>query len=74
MAVTALLVHDGLFAVRHRRGAGARRSVARRSLHAYLEGLNDNREEMYLMLLIAAAGGLVLVGARHMVRFSSASS
>jgi len=38
-------------------------------LHAYLEGLNDNREEMYLMLLIAAAGAIVLVGARHMVSF-----
>ncbi|MBP9035242.1 MAG: NADH-quinone oxidoreductase subunit NuoN, partial [Pseudomonadales bacterium] len=35
----------------------------------YLEGVNDNREEMYLMLLIAAAGAIVLVGARHMVSF-----
>jgi NADH-quinone oxidoreductase subunit N len=34
--------------------------------HAYLEGLQDNREEMYLLLLIGAAGGLVLSGARHM--------
>lgn len=37
--------------------------------HAYLEGLNDNREEMYLMLLIAATGALVLVGAQHMMSF-----
>jgi NADH-quinone oxidoreductase subunit N len=34
--------------------------------HAYLEGLQDNREEMYLLLLIGAAGGLVLSGAHHM--------
>ena len=38
-------------------------------LHAYLEGLNDNREEMYLMLLIGAAGALVLSGAQHMASF-----
>jgi len=38
-------------------------------LHAYLEGLNDNREEMYLMLLIGAAGALVLTGAQHMASF-----
>jgi NADH-quinone oxidoreductase subunit N len=37
--------------------------------HAYLEGLQDNREEMYLMLLIAASGALVLVSARHMMSF-----
>lgn len=34
--------------------------------HAYLEGLQDNREEMYLLLLTAAAGAIVLVGANHM--------
>ena len=34
--------------------------------HAYLEGLQDNREEMYLLLLIGAGGGLVLSAARHM--------
>ena len=34
--------------------------------HAYLDGLQDNREEMYLLLLVGAAGGLVLSGARHM--------
>jgi NADH-quinone oxidoreductase subunit N len=37
--------------------------------HAYLEGLQDNREEMYLLLLIGAAGGLVLAGAQHMGSF-----
>ena len=38
-------------------------------LHAYLDGLKDNREEMYLMLLIGAAGALVLSGAQHMASF-----
>lgn len=37
--------------------------------HAYLEGLKDNREEMYLLLLCGAAGALVLVGATHMASF-----
>jgi NADH-quinone oxidoreductase subunit N len=37
--------------------------------HAYLEGLQDNREEMYLMVLVGAAGGLVLVSAQHMATF-----
>lgn len=37
--------------------------------HAYLEGLQDNRDEMYLMLLIATCGAIVLVGANHMAAF-----
>ncbi|MFM7786382.1 MAG: NADH-quinone oxidoreductase subunit NuoN [Gammaproteobacteria bacterium] len=37
--------------------------------HAYLEGLKDNREEMYLLLLCGASGALVLVGATHMASF-----
>src|SRR5690606_11344069 len=40
--------------------------------HAYLgksnigEGFPGNREEMYLLMLLAAAGGLVMVGASHL--------
>jgi NADH-quinone oxidoreductase subunit N len=37
--------------------------------HAYLEGLTENREEMYLLLLIGVIGGMVLSGARHMGSF-----
>ncbi len=33
--------------------------------HAYLEQYQGNREEMYLLLLLAAMGGLVLVCSRH---------
>ena len=66
MAVTGLLVHDGysLFGT----AAVLVSTLGCATLaHAYLEGVNDNREEMYLLLLIAAAGAIVLVGARHMV-------
>src|SRR5690554_1604479 len=41
-------------------------------VHAYLgktntgEGFPGNREEMYLLMLLAAAGGLVMVGASHL--------
>jgi NADH-quinone oxidoreductase subunit N len=34
--------------------------------HAYMEGYPGNREEMYLLITLAAAGGIVLVGARHL--------
>jgi len=34
--------------------------------HAYLEGVRDNREEMYLLLVIAACGGIVLVSSAHL--------
>ncbi|WP_239495354.1 NADH-quinone oxidoreductase subunit NuoN [Salinicola halophilus] len=34
--------------------------------HHYLEGYEGPRDEFYLLLLSAAAGGLVLVSARHM--------
>lgn len=37
--------------------------------YVYLDGLNDNREEMYLLLLIAAVGGLVLVSACNLASF-----
>ena len=68
MAVTGLLVHDGysLFGT----AAVLVSTLGCATLaHAYLEGVNDNREEMYLLLLIAAAGAIVLVSARHMVSF-----
>lgn len=68
MAVTGLLVHDGysLFGT----AAVLLSTLGCATLvQAYIEGVNDNREEMYLMLLIAAAGAIVLVGAQHMVSF-----
>lgn len=34
--------------------------------HAYLKGYPGNREEMYLLLTLAATGGLVLTCSRHM--------
>ncbi len=33
--------------------------------HAYMEGYQGNREEMYLLLTLAASGGLVLACSRH---------
>jgi NADH-quinone oxidoreductase subunit N len=35
-------------------------------MHAYLEGYNGNKEEMYLLLVIAALGALVLACANHL--------
>lgn len=34
--------------------------------HAYMRGYGGNREEMYLLLILAATGGLVLACSRHM--------
>lgn len=34
--------------------------------YAYMEGFPGNREEMYLLLVLAASGGLVLACARHL--------
>jgi NADH-quinone oxidoreductase subunit N len=34
--------------------------------HAYMEGYPGNREELYLLIILAAAGGIVLVSARHL--------
>lgn len=34
--------------------------------HAYMEGYSGNREELYLLLVLAAAGGLVLACSRHL--------
>ncbi|MGL5102540.1 MAG: NADH-quinone oxidoreductase subunit NuoN [Plesiomonas sp.] len=34
--------------------------------YLWLQGYPDNKEEFYLLLLIAACGGLVLTGARHL--------
>ena len=68
LAVTDLLVHDryALFGT----VAVLVSTLGCATLaHAYLDGVKDNREEMYLMLLIAACGAIVLVGARHMTSF-----
>lgn len=37
--------------------------------HAYMEGYKDNREELYLLLLLAALGALVLACSRHLAAF-----
>jgi NADH-quinone oxidoreductase subunit N len=37
--------------------------------HAYLEGYAGNKEEMYLLLALAALGGMVLVASRHFASF-----
>ena len=37
--------------------------------HAYLVGYKGNKEELYLLLLLATLGGLVLVCARHFISF-----
>jgi NADH-quinone oxidoreductase subunit N len=34
--------------------------------HAYMGGYPGNREELYLLIILAAAGGIVLVSARHL--------
>ncbi|WP_106476551.1 NADH-quinone oxidoreductase subunit NuoN [Phytohalomonas tamaricis] len=34
--------------------------------HAYLEGLDDQREEFYMLLLCATMGGLLLVSSQHL--------
>ncbi|GAB2789579.1 NADH-quinone oxidoreductase subunit NuoN [Halomonas shantousis] len=65
LGVTSLLVIDGyaLF------GAALIliASLACATLgHAYLEGVPGPREEFYLLLLCAAAGGMVLVSSRHL--------
>lgn len=38
-------------------------------LHAYMENFKENREEVYLLLLLSTAGGLVLACAQHMASF-----
>lgn len=37
--------------------------------HGYLEGYDGNKEEMYLLLALAALGGMVLVSSRHFATF-----
>jgi NADH-quinone oxidoreductase subunit N len=34
--------------------------------HAYMEGFPGNREELYLLMLLSSAGGLVLVSTQHL--------
>lgn len=34
--------------------------------HAYMEGFPGNKEELYLLMLLSAAGGLVLVSTQHL--------
>ncbi|MCG3169563.1 MAG: NADH-quinone oxidoreductase subunit N [Pseudomonadales bacterium] len=65
LQLTALLQHDGL-AVFGTAAVLVSTLGCATLAHAYLEGLQDNRDEMYLLLLIAASGAIVLVGANHM--------
>ncbi len=65
LPLTALLQHDGL-AVFGTAAVLVSTLGCATLAHAYLEGLQDNRDEMYLLLLIAASGAIVLVGANHM--------
>jgi len=37
--------------------------------HAYMEGYQGNREELYLLLLLSTLGGLVMVASRHFAAF-----
>lgn len=37
--------------------------------HAYLEGYSGNKEEMYLLLTLAALGGMVMVASTHFASF-----
>lgn len=37
--------------------------------HAYMEGYQGNREELYLLLLLSTLGGLVIVASRHFAAF-----
>lgn len=37
--------------------------------HAYMEGYQGNREEIYLLLVLAVLGGLVLASSRHLAAF-----
>lgn len=37
--------------------------------HAYINGYKNNREELYLLLLIAVVGAMLLVASRHMTSF-----
>ncbi|HEX5276895.1 MAG TPA: NADH-quinone oxidoreductase subunit NuoN [Fluviicoccus sp.] len=37
--------------------------------HAYMEGYTSNKEEIYLLLAIAATGAMVMVCSRHMASF-----
>ena len=68
MPITALMQHDALSLFGTATVLVATLGCTTLA-HAYLEGLQDNRDEMYLMLLIATCGAIVLVGANHMATF-----
>lgn len=38
-------------------------------MHAYIEGFSDNKEEVYLLLLLSVLGALTLICAQHFVSF-----
>lgn len=65
IAVTPLLVVDGYACLYMALVLVATLGCATLS-HAYMEGYTGNREELYLLLILAAAGGLVLACSRHL--------
>lgn len=65
IAVTALLQVDN-FALFYTGLILASTLVCVTLAHAYMEGYPGNREELYLLIMLATAGGIVLVSARHL--------
>lgn len=65
IAVTALLQVDN-FALFYTGLILASTLVCVTLAHAYMEGYPGNREELYLLIILATAGGIVLVSARHL--------
>lgn len=64
-AVTPLLVVDGYACFYMAMIIGCTLACATLA-HAYMEGFPGNREELYLLLVLACSGGIVLVCSRHL--------
>lgn len=63
--VTPLLVVDG-YAIFYMAVVLVATLACATLIHAYLEGFTHNREELYLLLVLAAVGGIVLACSRHL--------
>ncbi|GAC1628344.1 MAG: NADH-quinone oxidoreductase subunit NuoN [Nevskia sp.] len=66
--VTPLLVVDG-YACFYMALVLATALATATLCHAYMEGYEGNKEEVYLLLTLSALGGIVLVCARHFASF-----
>src|SRR5690606_10652207 len=64
-AITTLLVVDG-YACFYMALVLVATLACMTLAHAYMEGFNGNREEIYLLLGLACCGGLVLACSRHL--------